>query len=130
MNIASAKGPQHKPLWIFCFRKNFQQFIIGQKEETWKVKSLLFQVFIQSLRKRCFIYFSLIRPNKQTCRVYYQCLNIQTFKMSSSSSFDFFKRSSIFSMATTVRTCRSYDKAAVWHNHVITNKGHGIVCII
>ena len=56
----SVKGPQHKPLWIFRFWKNFQQFIIWQKEETWKVKSLLFQVFIQSLKKRCFIRSPLI----------------------------------------------------------------------
>lgn len=24
----SPKEPQHKPLWIFCFREDFQQFII------------------------------------------------------------------------------------------------------
>lgn len=36
--------------------------------------------------------------------------NKQTFKMSSSNSFDFFKRSNIFSMATTVRTWRSCEK--------------------
>ena len=38
--------------------------------------------------------------------------NKQTFKMSSSNSFDFFKRSNIFSMATTVRTWRSCEKNA------------------
>lgn len=43
--------------------------------------------------------------------------------MSSSSSFDFFKRSSIFSMATTVRTFRSYGEEAfsLMYNHFIAN---------
>ena len=39
----------YKPFWIFGFRENFQQLVIGQKEEARKVQSLLLQVLIQSL---------------------------------------------------------------------------------
>ena len=39
----------YEPFWIFRFRKNFQELVIGQKEEAGKVQSLLLQVLIQSL---------------------------------------------------------------------------------
>ena len=39
----------YEPFWIFGFRENFQELVIGQKEEARKVQSLLFQVLIQSL---------------------------------------------------------------------------------
>ena len=39
----------YKPFWIFGFRENFQELVVGQKEEARKVQSLLLQVFIQSL---------------------------------------------------------------------------------
>ena len=39
----------YEPFWIFGFRENFQELVIGQKKEARKVQSLLFQVLIQSL---------------------------------------------------------------------------------
>ena len=39
----------YEPFWIFRFRENFQELVIGQKEEARKVQSLLLQVLIQSL---------------------------------------------------------------------------------
>ena len=38
------------PGWILCLGENFKQFIVGQEEESWEIKTFLFQIFIETLK--------------------------------------------------------------------------------